>query len=56
MKVSVVDYASQFSILAAESSWGGQALLATFNNGLADRMKDELALWEEADDLEVLIS
>lgn len=53
---SVADYAIQFRTLAAESGWGEQALLATFYNGLADRIKDELASWEEADDLEVLIS
>ena len=53
---SAADYAIQFRTLAAESSWGEQALLVTFYNGLADRIKDELASWEEAEDLESLIS
>ena len=53
---SAADYAIQFWTLAAESGWGEQALQATFYHGLADRIKDELASWEEAEDLELLIS
>ncbi|XP_060786982.1 alpha-2-macroglobulin-like [Neoarius graeffei] len=53
---SAVDYAIQFRTLAVESGWGEQALLATFYSGLADRIKDELASWEEAEYLESLIS
>lgn len=55
-RLSATDYAIQFRTLAAESSWGEQALLVTFYNGLADRIKDELASWEEAEDLESLVS
>lgn len=53
---SAADYAIQFRTLAAESGWGEQALLATFYCGLADRIKDQLASWEEAENLESLIS
>lgn len=53
---SAADYAIQFRTLATESGWGEQALLVTFYHGLADHIKDELASWEEAEDLEVLIS
>lgn len=53
---SAADYAIQFRTLAAESGWGEQALQATFYHGLADRIKDELASWEEVEDLESLIS
>lgn len=52
---SAADYAILFRTLATESGWGEQALLATFYHGLADHIKDELASWEEAEDLEVLI-
>lgn len=53
---SATDYAIQFRTLAAESGWGEQALLTTFYHGLSDRIKDELASWEEAENLEVLIA
>ena len=53
---SAADYAIQFRTLTAESGWGEQALQETFYHGLADCIKNELASWEEVEDLELLIS
>lgn len=53
---SVAQFALSFRILAADSGWGETALQSVFLNGLADRIKDELAARDETSSLEELIA
>lgn len=53
---SVAQYAVDFRILAAESGWDDEALQGAFLRGLADNIKDELAVRDETCSLEELIT
>lgn len=52
----VVDYSIRYHILVARSGWNDAVLRGVFIRGLAEDLKDELAVWEESGDLEALIS
>lgn len=53
---SVAEYSVEFRTLAAEAGWDDSALQTVFINGLSEQLKDELALKDEATDLDSLIS
>lgn len=52
---SVTDYSIDFRVLAARSRWIDAALRGVFHRGLADAMKDELAVKNEPNILNSLI-
>lgn len=52
---SAADYAVEFRTLAVESRWDSAALRATFQHGLSEHLKDELATHETPGELEDLI-
>ncbi|KAK7886523.1 hypothetical protein WMY93_026144 [Mugilogobius chulae] len=54
--LSVAQYAVEFRILAAESGWDYVALQGAFLKGLAENIKDELAVRDETNSLEALIT
>ncbi|KAK7878028.1 hypothetical protein WMY93_031309 [Mugilogobius chulae] len=54
--LSVAQYAVEFRILAAESGWDYVALQGAFLRGLAENIKDELAVRDETNSLEALIT
>ena len=53
---SAAEYAIEFRILAAESSWNEPALVSLFRWGLSERLQDELAAREEPVILEQLVA
>lgn len=53
---SLTDYSIQFRILVARSSWNDAALQGLFTQGLAEKLKDEFAAWENSGDPETQIS
>lgn len=53
---SVVNYAIEFRILAAESGWNKSALPEGFRCGLNEEIKDEVSARIKTDSLEALIS
>lgn len=52
---SVAEYAVDYHILAAERRWDDTALQGVFVRGLAESVKDELAVRDETNSLESLI-
>lgn len=53
---SAAEYSIDFRTLAAEAGWDDVALQSVFTHGLSEQLKDELALKDEYDDLDSLIS
>ncbi len=53
---SVAALSVDFHILASESGWNEQALIGVFIKSLLEKLKDELASWDEPKSLEDLIS
>ncbi|KAK7884344.1 hypothetical protein WMY93_027467 [Mugilogobius chulae] len=53
---SVAEYSVEFRTLAAEAKWDDVALQSVFVNGLSEQLKDELALKDDSNDLDSLIS
>lgn len=53
---SVADYSVEFRTLAAETGWDDLALQSVFLNGLSEQLKDELALKDDSDNLDSMIS
>lgn len=53
---SAAEYSIDFRTLAAEAGWDDVALQSVFINGLNEQLKDELAVREEHDTLDTLIS
>ena len=52
---SAAEYAVEFRILTAESSWNKLVLLSLFRRGLSERLQDELVTREEPETLEQLV-
>lgn len=53
---SAAEFSVDFRTLAAESGWDGEALMCVFTNGLSEQLKDELAVRDEYENLDSLIS
>lgn len=53
---SVAEYSVEFRTVAAEAGWDDIALQTVFVNGLNDQLKDELALKDDLDNLDSIIS
>lgn len=53
---SVAEYSVEFRTLAAEAGWDESALQSVFLNGLSEQLKDEMALRDDSDDLDSLVS
>lgn len=53
---SVAEFSVEFRTLAAEAGWDNVALQSVFVNGLSEQLKDELALKDDEDNLDSLIS
>ena len=53
---SVTEYSVEFRLAAAESGWNDQSLRVTFQKGLSDAVKDQLATREEPTSLDDLIN
>lgn len=53
---SVAEYSVEFRTLAAEAGWDDAALQTVFVNGLNEQLKDELALKEDSDNLDSIVS
>uniref|UniRef100_A0A8C6UCE1 CCHC-type domain-containing protein n=1 Tax=Neogobius melanostomus TaxID=47308 RepID=A0A8C6UCE1_9GOBI len=53
---SAAEYSVEFRTLAAEAGWDDAALMSVFTNGLSEQLKDELAVKDEYEDLDSLIS
>lgn len=53
---SVAEYSVEFRTLAAEAGWDDSALQTVFLNGLSEQLKDELALKDDSENLDTLIS
>ena len=53
---SVAEYSVDFRTLAAEAGWDDAALQTVFINGLSEQLKDELALKEDSNDIDSLVS
>lgn len=53
---SAAEYSVDFRTLAAESGWNDEALMSVFINGLSEQLKDELAVRDDYEGLDSLIS
>lgn len=52
----VADYSVNFWTLASDSKWNEEALRGALMNGLSEAINDELAVWDEPDTLNDLVS